>query len=137
MGDELLGHTHGNTAGSLCEDSLCFCEHPNALTNFVIRDIVTVAAGLFHDLQCIEAVGGSPNRQRLGNSIGLHRLEEIQPGFLRGRDRRATRGLGSVDFPPMALDQSQLGKLLIALMDLGQQGTGSHADHRVFWNLPP
>ena len=37
----------------------------------------------------------------------------------------------------MALHQSELGKLLIALVDLRQQRTGGHANHRVLGNLPP
>ena len=137
LSDELLGHTHGHTAGRLSEDSLRLGEQSDAFTDFIVRNIFTMSTSLLHDLEGIEAVGGGADGQRFGNGVRLHRLEEIQSGLLGSRDRRATRSLSAMNLPPVVLDQTQLGELLIALVDLRQQRTGGHTNHRVLGNLPP
>ena len=91
--NELLGHAHGHAAGGLGKNAFRLGEQLDRVADFVVGHVVGRRVGFAHHLERIESVGGRADGERLRNRVGLHGLEEIQSGALRGGNRRAAGGL--------------------------------------------
>src|SRR3970040_2101394 len=87
---------------------------------------VQAPAALGGGLERVIAVGGIADRQRLGDGVGLHRLEKITALLLGRRDGGAAFGLRPMDLGGQAIDQAQLVKLVEPFPDFREQGAGGH-----------
>ena len=69
----------------------------------------------------VEAVRRRADREGFGNRVRLHRLEEIQPRFVRDGDRRTACRLRAVNSAFAVLRETELDEFLVTLVNFREQ----------------
>ena len=88
--DELSGAGDGHAAGGLGKNAFAFGEQADAFDDFVIGDVLGEAAGFFHRVNRVVAIGRRADGEGLHDRVGLrHRLDDIGAALHRVADRRA------------------------------------------------
>src|SRR3989344_4680660 len=103
--DQLFQDRDRHAAGGLGEDPFGLREEVDPRDDLVVGHHLDDAAGLARRFEGVEAVGGIADRERLGQRLGFHRLDEVPPFRERRGDRGAARGLRAVDLGLDAGDQ--------------------------------
>src|SRR5262249_46633241 len=119
-------------AGGLGEDPRRLRQQADAGADLLVGDRVDRATAAPRLLERVGAVGGTAGRQALGDRLRLLWLADVPAFGKGGRHRAAAERLGAVEDRLLAFDQAQVGPLLEAAGDLGEERAGGdRADHPV------
>src|SRR6266705_3781433 len=119
--DQSLEHTDRDASSRLGEDALRLCEQRHAVHNFIVSHRLHGATAFGGGLQCIIAVCGIADGQRLRDGFRLDGLEEVTALLVGGGDGGTALRLCAVDARRKTVDQPQLVKLIQAFPHLRQQ----------------
>ncbi len=114
---QLRQHRGRDASRRLREDPGRLRQQRDARADLLVADGVHRAARAPRQLERVRAVGGVPDRQRLGDRVRLHRPADLVAVGERARHRRAALGLGAVHARQRAggvLDEPELGPFLEA-----------------------
>src|SRR5688572_12653263 len=134
--NEFDGGGEGGAAGGLGPDAFGPGEELDGVDDFAVGGALAPAAGLFDDVPGVVPVGRIPDGDRLGDRIGLLRLDDVHALVDGLDDGVAAGGLGGVDLGADVLDESELDELFVGLVDLGEDGAAGGGDDRVLGELP-
>ena len=95
--NQFLRHAHGHAAGGFGKNAFRLGQQLDRVADFVVGHVLGRAASVAHHLERVKTVRRCADGERFRNRVGLHRLEEIEPGLLRDGNRRAAGCLRAVN----------------------------------------